>query len=374
MDMAMLSTPAYSRAAVLRSYRAPICIEEVPIPKVIEPGALLVKVDTCSVCGTDVHLWQGHLSRPVDLPVIIGHEMVGHIVAFGAAADRDSVGQPLQLGDRVVWTHSSCGNCFFCTVAEQPMLCTHRRAYMYESMEKFPYLLGGFSEYGYVLPESGRVRVPDEVPDELASLCSCAFRSVMNAFDEIGRLETSEVVVIQGAGPLGLLAVALARHAGVSRVIVIGAPNDRLELARQFGADATLSIQSSTPEERLKEIKSLTAGRGADIVMDFAGVPAAFDEGLSIVRRGGRYLVVGQLGEGKTTLQPSIFVRKNLRLIGSLSGGARAYWKALDFVAKNRSRYPFERMISNVYGLDQVNNALTRMKNQEEIKPIIRIA
>ena len=155
--------PAHSKAAVLRQFRTPLRIEEVPIPKEIESGAILSRIDMCSICGTDVHLWQGSLSLKVDLPVIIGHEMVGRIVAMGPGADRDSIGQPLRTGDRLTWTHTSCGSCFYCTVAQQQTLCEHSRMYMYESMDRFPYLLGGFSQYGYVMPEAGRVRVPDNV-------------------------------------------------------------------------------------------------------------------------------------------------------------------------------------------------------------------
>src|SRR3954451_22643957 len=106
----MLSTvPSYSKAAVVRQFRTPLCIEEVPVPKEIEPGAILTRVETCSICGTDVHLWQGSLALKVELPVIIGHEMVGRIVALGSGADRDSIGQPLRTGDRITWTHTSCG-------------------------------------------------------------------------------------------------------------------------------------------------------------------------------------------------------------------------------------------------------------------------
>src|ERR1700694_5327668 len=126
--------PKQSKAAVLREFRAPLTIEEVPVPQEIEAGAILTKVECCSVCGTDVHLWQGELAAPVALPVILGHEMVGRIIALGAGTERDSVGQPRRVGDRIVWTHTNCDSCFFCKVARQPTLCTTRRAYMFETM------------------------------------------------------------------------------------------------------------------------------------------------------------------------------------------------------------------------------------------------
>ena len=369
----MSSIPTHSRAAVLRRFCEPLEIEDVPIPSEIEPGAILVKIETCSICGTDVHLSRGALALKVDLPVIIGHEMVGRIVAFGAGARRDTVGAPLALGDRILWTHTACDSCFWCTVAQQPNLCENRRAYMFENMEKAPYLLGGFSEYGYVLPESGRIRVPDTVSNDLASLCSCAFRSVMKATSQIGRIAPSDSVIVQGAGPLGLLATAVAKVSGARRVVVIGAPAERLELASAFGADETIPLETTTPLERADRVRSLTNGRGGDIVMEFTGHPEAFNEGLELARRGGRYLVVGQLGEGTTEIKPSMIVKKNLQVFGSFSGDAASYWKALDFVDAHQNDFPFERMITNRYRLDDVNTALERMRRFEEIKPVIEL-
>lgn len=367
----MCAIPSFSRAAVLRRFRDPLKIEEVPVPKDVEPGAILVKTEACTLCGTDVHLWQGSLALKVDLPVIIGHEMVGRVVKLGPGAEKDSAGTVLREGDRIVWTHTACGSCYYCTVARQPTLCENRRAYMYENIEKPPYLLGGFTEYGYVLPQSGRFRVPDGMSSPVASLCSCAFRSVMNAYSNLGDIQPHETVMIQGSGPLGLLAAAVASVAGASQVIMAGAPDARLKLAEDFGATEVLSVERTTPEERLDAVRKLTEGRGADIVMEFTGQPGAFNEGLDLVRRGGRYLTVGQLGEGETTIKPSTIVKKNLRVIGSFSGDARSYWRALQFADRWRGRIPFEKMISNSFTLEQANEALASMKALKEIKPVI---
>ena len=367
----MTHIPEYSRAAVLRKFKDPLKIENVPIPKSLEPNAALVKIEACSICGTDVHLWQGALSLTVNLPVIIGHEMVGSILKLGSAAERDSVGNPFAVGDRVLYTHTACGSCFFCTTARMPTLCTSRRAYMFENMEQEPYLLGGFAEYGYILPQAGRLKVPDNVPNDLASLSSCALRSVMNAMSQLGEISPTDVVVIQGVGPLGLLATANAKVRGARKIIAIGAPQSRLDLAREFGADVCISVENTTAEERLEIVKSHTSGRGADIVLEFTGVPSAFVEGLHIARKGARYLIVGQLGEGKTEFQPSLIVKKNITVIGSFSGDARSYALALDFIGTHVNNFPFHKMITGRYKLDDVNTALERMKNMQETKPVI---
>jgi D-arabinose 1-dehydrogenase-like Zn-dependent alcohol dehydrogenase len=113
----MTSLPSISRAAVVRQFRAPVGVEEVPVPSELAPGAILTRITPCSMCGTDVHLWEGSLTTRVELPVILGHEMVGEIIALGAGADRDSVDKRIRIGDRITWSHTSCGSCFFSRAA-----------------------------------------------------------------------------------------------------------------------------------------------------------------------------------------------------------------------------------------------------------------
>jgi len=340
-------------------------------PASLEPGALLVKTSCSTICGTDVHLVDGTLNRKVNLPVIAGHEMTGRIAAMGPGSEQDSTGQTVQVGDRIVWTRTNCGHCYMCRVAKTPTLCEDARVYMYENMDHPPHLLGGFSEYVYVLPKSGRVRVPDDVDDALASMASCAFRSVLHAMDALDAIKPTDTVIIQGTGPLGLLATCVAYVSSARRIIAIGAPNDRLELACEFGAHDTLSIDNSDAEERLAFVRDATQGRGADVVMEFTGNPRAFVEGMSLARRGGTYLVVGQLGPGEISLAPSTFVHRNLKVIGSLAGGAKDYWAALKFIQDHRSEFPFEKLVSNRYSLENVNEAISAMRAQREIKPIL---
>ncbi len=365
------NVPKFCHAAVLREFNRPLSIEAVPVPRQLEPGALLVKTECCTICGTDVHLVRGKLNRPVNLPVIVGHEMTGRVVAVGDGAEEDSMGHPVRIGDRIVWTRTNCGQCYTCTVVQQPTLCPDARAYMYETMTRPPHLLGGLSEYIYVYPDSGRVVVPDSVPSPLASMASCAFRSVVHAFFEMGTLRPTDTVVVQGTGPLGLLAVGMARLMGAHRVIAIGAPDDRLNLALEFGAEVTLSVKSDSRDDRLEAVLQCTEGRGADVVMDFAGQPDAFLEGLKLVRRGGTYLVVGQLGREEVSFRPSEIVHRNLRIVGSLAGGATDYNHALELIDKHQHSIPFNKLVSKRYGLKDAEKAILAMETQSEIKPII---
>jgi threonine dehydrogenase-like Zn-dependent dehydrogenase len=363
--------PGHTRAAVVREFGAPIGIEDVPVPPRVEPGGLLVEVVACSLCGTDVHCWEGSLALDIRLPLILGHEMVGRVVAIGEGADVDSVGQDLRIGDRVIWTHSFCGRCEMCT-RKRPAMCLNRTAYGHVSMQEWPYLMGGFARHAYVLPGSGRVRVPEAVPDALASMASCALRSVVNAVEQAGRVGPEHTVVVQGAGPLGILATGLFAQAGAGRVVTVGAPAARLELATAFGADEVISLED-TPDaaDRLERVRAATGGLGADLVAEFSGHPAAFAEGVEMAGLGARYLVVGQLGAGTTAVAPGTITKKNLTVIGSFSGDVSHYHKALTVLDRYAGRLPFDRLISGQYPLDQVNAVIGRMQAFQEIKPVL---
>jgi threonine dehydrogenase-like Zn-dependent dehydrogenase len=369
----MSTLPKTSRAACVIGFRNPLEIRELPIPDSLEPGAILVKVEAASICGSDVHLWQGEIAGArIELPVILGHEMMGRVARRGPGVSHDSIGQPLTEGDRIVWTHASCRECYMCTVARQPTLCPKRQMYMFTNCERPPYLMGGFAEYCYVLPRSGRVKVPDEVPSELASAASCALRTVVHGFDRLGRVEGHETVVVQGAGPLGLYAAAMALAAGAQQVVVLGAPAQRLAVAKRWGVTHTIDIDEvPDPRARRRMIREWTAGRGADIVIEVSGGATAFPEGIDLVRRGGRYLVIGQVGDQQPNVAPRLVVDKQLTLLGVFSGDTEHYHKALEFLKANRGRFSFSDMLSNRYRLEQINDALEAMKSFREIKPVV---
>lgn len=368
----MRDIPKTSRAACVVAFQAPLEIREIPIPDDIEPGAILVKTEATSICGSDVHLWQGELGVRIQLPIILGHEMMGRVARLGPGVSHDSAGQPLVEGDRIVWTHASCGDCYMCTVTHQPTLCPNRRMYMFTNCEQPPYLLGGFSEYCYVFPTSGRIKVPDGVSSELASAASCALRTVVHGFDRLGRIEERETVVIQGAGPLGLYSAAMAVRSGAHQVIVIGAPAQRLDVATAWGASHTINIDDvPDARERRGMVRDLTGRRGADIVIEVSGGATAFPEGIDLVRRGGRYLVIGQVGDQQVSVAPRLVVEKQLSILGVMSGNTDHYYKALEFLAHNRERFSFEAMLSNRYRLDQINDALEAMQGFREIKPVV---
>jgi L-iditol 2-dehydrogenase len=367
----MNSIPGKSRAAVITAYNKPYEIREFPVPEV-EPKGILVRVEMAGICGTDVHQWQGHMGLKPALPVIPGHEAVGRIVKLGEGRTVDCAGEPVNIGDRIMWPHVSCGKCYSCAINNQPNLCENRYSYGFSSSGSYPYLTGGFAEYEYVIPEADIIKIPSELSNEEVIGVCCAFRTAVAAFERLGALGVQSSVVIQGCGPVGLYATLLAAEGGASKTIVVGAPELRLNLAKKWGADYTIDIEKvPDPEKRRAEILALTGGRGPDVVVEASGVTAAFREGMDIVRRGGKYLIIGQSSLAEQTIIPGLIMLKHLEIIGSGSATIRHYHQAIQFILNKRHRYSFADIVTNHYPLERINEAVQAMMAGKEIKPVI---
>jgi threonine dehydrogenase-like Zn-dependent dehydrogenase len=184
-------------------------------------------------------------------------------------------------------------------------------------------------------------------------------------------LAWGDVVVVQGAGPVGLAAVAVARDAGASSIIVIGGPEQRLERARQFGADVTIDIDS-VPDRRAAVLAATPGGFGADVVVECVGHPAAVAEGLEYGRDGAKMLVLGQYGDaGPTPLNPHLITRKQLELHGSWGFEPRHVHAALEFLGRGQERYPFAASVTHRFSLEQANEALETTRTWQSGKAVI---
>jgi threonine dehydrogenase-like Zn-dependent dehydrogenase len=364
----MADIPRKSKAAVLEEYGKPLQIREVPIPEV-EPRGILVKVEMAGICGTDVHQQRGELTIKTPLPNIQGHETIGKIVKLGAGRTQDAAGEPLKTGDRIMWAHADCGECYWCEIARTPVLCAHRSGYGFGPPDA---LRGGFAEYEYVTPITKVVKVPDGLTEEEAIGVGCAFRSVVAGYERLGGIHFQENVVIQGAGPIGLYSLLMALEGGAGKVIVIGAPEGRLKLAKKWGASNVINIDHmKNPSQRKDQVIALTDGRGPEVVIEGSGVPAAFVEGLDMIQKGGRYLVMGQTSAATIPVAPGIITGKGLTLIGSVSAAIPHFYKALQFIKNKQKQYPLADIVTHKYRLEQINEALADMASGKEIKPVI---
>ncbi|MGD0659572.1 MAG: zinc-binding dehydrogenase [Syntrophorhabdales bacterium] len=364
----MVEIPKTCKAALLEEYGKPLQIREVAIPEV-EPMGILVKVEMAGICGTDVHSQRGDLTIKTPLPNIPGHETLGRVVKLGAGRTIDVAGEPLAVGDRIMWAHIDCGECYGCEVARDSLQCSHRSFYGY-----FPpsALLGGFAEYEYITPRTKVVKVPEELTEEEAVGVGCAFRTAVGAYERFGGIRFQENVVIQGAGPVGLYAAVIAAEGGAGRVIVIGAPETRLDLALKWGAHHVINIDKvKDPGRRKDAVLALTGGRGPEVVVECAGVPAAFGEGIDMIQKGGRYLVMGQTSAVTIPFAPGLVTGKGVTIVGASGASIPHYYKALQFLKNKRTKYPFGDIVTHKFRLEEVNEALAVMASGEAIKPVI---
>ncbi len=348
------------KAAVFHGPGKSFEIREVPIPEV-EPDAVLIRVSLADVCGSDLHFWRG--DAPLKLPPdgwIFGHEMTGRVAKLGARVSTDSLGRPLAEGDRVAYAYFyPCGRCPAC-LRKEPAACLFKVGRPLGPSE-FPHFHGAFAEYYYLRPGGWIFTVPDGLSDELVSPVNCALSQVIFGLDKAG-LRFGDTLVIQGAGGLGVQAAAVAKDMGASVVIVVDQIPGRLELAKAFGADHTINLKE-VPErkERVSLVRQWTGGAGADVACDFVGFPQVIPEGIEMLRQGGTYLEIGTISRGaKVELEPAQLVWGAKRIVGVIMYDPWVIPRALDFLVRNRARWPFDRLLSHTYPLEKINDAFAQ--------------
>jgi threonine dehydrogenase-like Zn-dependent dehydrogenase len=344
----------------------PFTIEEIAVPPLTD-GAILGRMRMAGICGTDVHILHGKVK--INTPAILGHENVAEVVAIGGDTPcYDITGARIAPGQLITWLPKSCMRCYNCTILGDQAKCERRIGYGgWLPATQHPYLVGGFAEYVWLLPDSDVVIIPPDISPE-AVVMGDALRIVVHGLDRIGGLEYGDTVVVQGSGPVGLMGLLLARSAGAGRVIVVGAPASRLRLAREFGADETIDIGTTTAAERIARVLALTNGRGADVIFECAGVPAAVAEGLEMARINGRYLIAGHYGDaGTVPLNPHLINKKQLLITGAWSASNKHFLQGLNLMRS----MPIDKLVTHRFGLEEANDALIAMERQEALKPVI---
>jgi threonine dehydrogenase-like Zn-dependent dehydrogenase len=363
-----MPTPTTTRAAVLVEHGAELELQELSLPAP-EPGAAIVRITRTTLCGTDVEIWAGQMSFPGMLPMVLGHEMVGEVVAVGAGAT-DTLGRALPVGSRIGWSESTCGHCFGCSILREPVACSHRGYGFLQRSDAPPFATGGLSEYVYVTPAAAKLLLPEDVPDEFASMAGCAAKTVLRAFDRVGGIRPASRVAIQGAGALGIFAAAVASICGAGQVIVLGAPDERLEVARDFGATDVVNIEPGS-EEIVKRVLELTDGAGADHVFDFAGARSVGREALAMAAQRGTFVVVGSTGPQLVELPLATVMGKELTVVGSINGDISDYYRAIEFYRAFAGRMPWPRLFSEPVGLADATSSIRSMSELQTIKAVI---
>ncbi len=359
------------RCVVLQAFGKPVGVSSVALGEP-GPGGLVAAIDYGGVCGTDVHLQAGRL--PIPVPLVLGHEGVGRVQALGEGLERDALGEPLSPGDRIAWASSvACGTCFYCRDAQEATLCQRRRIYgITRPLDRPPHLTGSWAENIHLDPGTTVVRLGDRQPSAAVIALGCAGPTVVHGLLHIAPIRAGESVAVQGAGPVGLAAAMYAHVAGAGRVTLIGAPAGRLELAAQLGiGDERLNIEQLEAEARLQSVRDLTGGRGADLVVECTGVPAAVGEALELARPGGRVLVLGQYTDhGTTPLNPHVITRKQLSVMGSWAFSAGHYVEYVRTLPQLLARFPLEQLITT-FPLERAQDALDAARNGSVTKAVL---
>jgi (R,R)-butanediol dehydrogenase/meso-butanediol dehydrogenase/diacetyl reductase len=275
-----------------------LAVREVPIPKIATPQDVLIKVEVCGVCGTDIRFLAIPPVIHAKKGVVLGHEYIGQVVAVG-----DDVAQ-FQAGDRVaVIPDVPCGYCRFCAEG-RPNLCQNMVSIGGDSD-------GGFAHYA-LAPAKALYKISPDLPVEegaFVELLSCVMGGVQKA-----ALLPGEDVVILGAGPAGLVYMKVFKAAGAGQVIVAEVAPWRIDFARQAGADLVINPrQENLPEA----VKAATDG-GAHVVVDAVGSQLA--PAISVARRGGRIIVFGEDHSAECTVRPREIQGQELRILGSFIG------------------------------------------------------
>ncbi|WP_458758525.1 Zn-dependent alcohol dehydrogenase [Afipia sp. TerB] len=362
------------RAAVLRQSGTPLSIERITAPA---PSAndVVVRMRAASLCHTDLEVIDGSLRYP--LPMILGHEASGIVEEIGSAVTN------VRVGDHVVLSwNPNCGHCFHCD-RDQPILC---ETYLGEGPKGVHFdgqskatlpsgqalahlmFLGAFAEY-CVLPAQQAIAVSKDIPFDRSCLIGCGVMTGVGAALNVADIRHGDTVLVIGCGAVGLAAIQGAVMAGAGHVIAVDLSDDKLALAKKLGATQTVNAGTEDPVEAAK---SVTRGRGADVVLESAGHPIAFRQTTEAVRSGGQVIWLGKIDiTGDVSFRwGSLMGEKRLRR--SSYGGARPR-RDFPFLAKAYldGRLKLDELITSRIKLDDINEGCDKLRAGQTIRTVI---
>lgn len=339
------------KAAVLEEV-GKLRLKDVPVPRP-KDNEVLIKVEVCGICGTDIKLHKGDYTANV--PVILGHEFSGEIAEVGKSV-RD-----LKIGDRVVVDpNEPCGKCYWCKSGKSTF-CKNMPAYGVLSD-------GAFAEY-IVVGEEGTYKIPDALSYEVASFCepvSCAIHCIDRAM-----IKPGETVAIIGGGAMGQILLQLAKNAGASRLIMITRSQWKLDLAKSFGATHLVSAQKQDVTECIRDI---THNLGSDVVIEAVGSTKTVEQAFGLAKKSARVVIFGFSPEKeKATFIPFDLLSKELTILGSWVN-PYTFSRAIDILASHH--IDLNPVISKKLSLDEIMEGFKLMMEKPKgfMKALIKVA
>ena len=361
-----------AKVAMLTSAKH-IEVKEFPIPETLEDDDILVRVEGCGVCGTDVHEWKGD---PFGLiPVVLGHEGTGEVIGLGKNVKFDTAGNPIKVGDKLVTSVISCGECQICrNHPANTNLCDKQGVFGLIGHNEANPLNGWFATHLLIRAKGATYFVVNELDLkermilELACVCVHALKRAQST----GLMNFNTKVLIQGLGPVGLVMSSVLRAAGINHIIAVDGTPMRLEMAKKLGAKTVINFREHTTlDERVAIVKGVTMGSGADFAFQCTGAPPAAADIYSYIRRGGGLCEMGFfVNNGEYTVNPHFAMcNKEINLVGSWDYSADDYPTTAAFLKQAREmNIPIKDLITHTFPLDQLNEAMEVNVAQKGIK------
>ncbi|MBV9582042.1 MAG: zinc-binding dehydrogenase [Chloroflexi bacterium] len=355
------------RAAVLDAANQHLHIEDVPVPTP-RAGEILVKVGSCGVCHTDLHVVKGEVAFPT--PCVLGHEIAGSVAALGPGVDGPAEGTPVACAFVM-----PCGTCRFCVQGRDDLCETffgmnRLKGTLYDGETRLTradgtplwmYSMGGLADYA-VVPATDVFPLPPGAQRHEAAILGCAVFTAYGAVRHSADLRTGESVAVVAVGGVGMNLVQVAHAFGASQIIAIDIVDDKLEMARRLGATHTVN---GARDNVVATVRELTDGAGVDVAFEALGRAETFIQASEVLRDGGRMVAIG-IAPGTTTapLEITRLVRRSQRVIGSYGARTRSDMpRVLDLAARGVFRP--EDVVTRRYHLEQVDEAYTALARGE---------
>ncbi len=336
--------------ALVKAKREPgLWMQDVPVPE-LGPNDVLIRVKKSAICGTDIHIfnWDEWSQRTIPVPMAVGHEFMGEIAELGTAVTGFSRGERVSAEG-----HITCGHCRNCRAGKRH-LCRNTVGVGVNRS-------GSFAEY-VAIPAVNVFRIPPEIPDEVAAFFDPLGNAVHTAlaFDLVG-----EDVLITGAGPIGVMAAAICRHAGARHIVVTDVNDYRLGLAKQMGATLAVNVGKTTLEETMAQ---LGMKEGFDVGLEMSGNGSAFRGMLKVMNHGGSVAILG-IPPSDVTIDWNQVIFKGLVLKGIYGREMFETWYKM--TAMLQSGLNVKPVLTHRFAIDKFQDAFEVMRSGQSGKVVL---
>lgn len=344
--------PLHAKAKLFEKANTPFSDFEIILPKP-EDHEVLVKITYTTICTSDLHTYSGRRNAPA--PSILGHEIIGKIEKTGKKIRTDFNGEEISEGDLITWSVYAHDPNNEMAQKGIPQKSPDLFKYGHQSINHDSPLSGGFATHCLLKEGTALFKLPQNLTPQEAAPINCAHATIAGALRLAGDLPEKNILIF-GAGMLGLSASAMARENNASKVIVADVNDNRLDFAKQFGADKTLNTLNATE----KEIKNILGPANTiDVVIDTTGNPAAMELGTELLTVGGIAVWVGAVySTQKTRLDAETIVRNLLTLKGLHNYTPNDLAFAVEFMKQNHNKYPFIKLVGLDFPLEELDQAI----------------